>query len=62
LQQTLTSLDSESGRLWQMLASGTSLRQIASELKMSYDSAKRRRRKLLELLKGQLNPVADQSA
>jgi RNA polymerase sigma factor (sigma-70 family) len=62
LQQTLTSLDSESGRLWQMLASGTSLRQIATELKMSYDSAKRRRRKLLERLKGQLNPVADQSA
>jgi RNA polymerase sigma factor (sigma-70 family) len=62
LQQTLTSLDSDSGRLWQLLASGTSLRQIATELKMSYDSAKRRRRKLLERLKGQLNPAADQSA
>ncbi len=55
LQNTLSSLDAESGRLWQLLAEGTSLRQIAAGLNVSYDSVKRRRRKLIEQLKTQLN-------
>lgn len=58
LQQTLSGLDSESGRLWQLLAEGTSLRQIAATLDVSYDSIKRRRRKLIEQLKMQLNEAA----
>jgi RNA polymerase sigma factor (sigma-70 family) len=59
LQLTLSSLDSESCRLWQLLADGTSLRQIAASLDVSYDSIKRRRRKLIEQLKMQLNETAD---
>jgi RNA polymerase sigma factor (sigma-70 family) len=58
LHQTLSGLDSESGRLWQLLADGTSLRQIAATLDVSYDSIKRRRRKLIEQLKTQLNEAA----
>jgi RNA polymerase sigma factor (sigma-70 family) len=58
LHQTLSSLDNESGRLWQLLAEGTSLRQIAATLDVSYDSVKRRRRKLIDQLKNQLNEVA----
>lgn len=57
LQETLTCLDSESGRMWRLLAEGKSLRQIASQLGMSYDSAKRRRRKLIAQLRLQLNPA-----
>lgn len=60
LHQTLARLDGESGQLWHLLAEGTSLRQIAAELKISYDSVKRRRRKLIDQLKGQLNPSARQ--
>jgi len=62
LHQTLTGLDDESGRLWKMLADGSSLRQIAAELQVSYDSVKRRRRKLIERLKKQLNPLASGQA
>jgi RNA polymerase sigma factor (sigma-70 family) len=58
LQQTLSSLDSDSGRLWQLLAEGTSLRQIAATMDVSYDAIKRRRRKLIEQLKTQLNETA----
>lgn len=58
LQQTLSALDSESGRLWQLLADGTSLRQIAATLDVSYDAIKRRRRKLIDQLKNQLNEAA----
>jgi RNA polymerase sigma factor (sigma-70 family) len=58
LQQTLSDLDSESGRLWQLLADGTSLRQIAATLDVSYDAIKRRRRKLIEQLKIRLNEAA----
>jgi RNA polymerase sigma factor (sigma-70 family) len=56
LQQTLTGLDRQSGQLWRLLAEGMSLRQIAARLDLSYDSVKRRRRKLIEQLKMQLNP------
>jgi RNA polymerase sigma factor (sigma-70 family) len=60
LHQTLTNLDNDSGRLWQLLAEGTSLRQIAVTLDVSYDSVKRRRRKLIEQLKSRLNePASD---
>jgi RNA polymerase sigma factor (sigma-70 family) len=55
LHETLTCLDSESGRLWRLLAEGNSLRQIAAVIGVSYDSAKRRRRKLIEQLKLRLN-------
>jgi RNA polymerase sigma factor (sigma-70 family) len=58
LHRTLSSLDNESCRLWQLLAEGTSLRQIAVSLDVSYDSIKRRRRKLIEQLKTQLNEAA----
>ncbi len=56
LHETLKDLDSESGRIWRLLAEGESLRQIAAQLGVSYDSAKRRRRKLIEHLKLRLNP------
>ena len=55
LHETLTCLDSESGRMWQLLAEGNSLRQIAAQIGVSYDSAKRRRRKLIDELKLRLN-------
>lgn len=56
LRETLARLDSQSGRFWQLLAEGRSLRDIAVELGMSYDAAKRRRRKLIEHLRLRLNP------
>jgi RNA polymerase sigma factor (sigma-70 family) len=55
LHETLTCLDSESGRIWRLLAEGNSLRQIAVQIGVSYDSAKRRRRKLIDELKLRLN-------
>jgi RNA polymerase sigma factor (sigma-70 family) len=59
LRETLTCLDSESERLWRLLAEGNSLRTIAAEIGISYDSAKRRRRKLIEQLKLRLNPPTE---
>jgi RNA polymerase sigma factor (sigma-70 family) len=59
LHATLTSLDNESGRMWQLLSEGNNLRQIAANMGMSYDTAKRRRRKLIDHLKLQLNPVGE---
>ena len=61
-QATITGLDSESGRLWRLLADGNSLRQIAAELGISYDSAKRRRRKLIAQLRIRLNPASESVA
>jgi RNA polymerase sigma factor (sigma-70 family) len=55
LQATVTSLDPDTRRLWQLLADGISLRQIAEKLGISYDAAKRRRRKLIAELKSQLS-------
>jgi RNA polymerase sigma factor (sigma-70 family) len=58
LHQTLSGLDNDSGRLWERLAEGASLRQIAAELEVSYDTVKRRRRKLIQQLKMRLNQTA----
>ena len=55
LHQSLMSLDEESGRLWKLLANGSSMRQIAADLEISYDSVKRRRRKLINQLKDRLS-------
>jgi hypothetical protein len=41
--------------LWDLLAAGASLRRAAERLGLSYDAAKRRRRKLLAHLKCSLN-------
>jgi RNA polymerase sigma factor (sigma-70 family) len=51
LQTAVAALDQESQQIWQRLCEGMSLREIAAELGLSYDSAKRRRRKLLANLK-----------
>jgi len=59
LQETLRTLNTDSGRLWQLLANGSSLRDIAKQLGVSYDSAKRRRRKLIEQLKLRLKSSRD---
>jgi RNA polymerase sigma factor (sigma-70 family) len=59
LQSTLIGLDSESAGLWQLLAEGCNLREIAARMGTSYDAAKRRRRKLIEHLKLKLNPSRD---
>jgi RNA polymerase sigma factor (sigma-70 family) len=61
-QQTLDELNSESSRLWRLLADGHGLRQIAAELGISYDSTKRRRRKLIEQLRMRLNPSSESAA
>jgi len=58
-QLTLGNLDSESSRLWRLLADGHGLRQIAAEMGLSYDSIKRRRRKLIAQLRIQLNPSSE---
>jgi RNA polymerase sigma factor (sigma-70 family) len=58
LRETLTCLDSESKRMWRQLAEGNSLRTIAAELGISYDAAKRRRRKLIDHLKVRLTTSA----
>jgi RNA polymerase sigma factor (sigma-70 family) len=58
LHSTLTSLDHDSARLWHLLADGSNVRRIAEQLGISYDSAKRRRRKLIEQLKLRLNPAS----
>ena len=55
LQEKLRNLSEDSCYLWQLLSEGKSLRQIAELLGVSYDSAKRRRRKLIAELKLQLN-------
>jgi RNA polymerase sigma factor (sigma-70 family) len=62
LQETLSNLDADSARLWRLLAEGSSLRAIAAELEISYDSVKRRRRKLMDQLKKHLNPSDNQTA
>jgi RNA polymerase sigma factor (sigma-70 family) len=55
LQAALASLRPDAGQLWQLLADGQSLRQVAAELGLSYDAAKRRRRKLIAELKIRLS-------
>jgi RNA polymerase sigma factor (sigma-70 family) len=51
LQSAVAELDEECQQIWRRLCEGVNLREIAAELGMSYDSAKRRRRKLIEKLK-----------
>ncbi len=51
LQSAVAELDEECQQIWRRLCEGINLREIAAELGMSYDSAKRRRRKLIEKLK-----------
>ena len=55
LHAAIAQLDSESCRMWELLSEGNSLREIAEELVISYDAAKRRRRKLINLLKKRLS-------
>jgi RNA polymerase sigma factor (sigma-70 family) len=54
LLQQLAQLDGPARRLWDMLAEGVPLRKIAVVLNVSYDTAKRRRRKLLANLRSSL--------
>jgi RNA polymerase sigma factor (sigma-70 family) len=51
LQAAVAELDDECRQIWQRLCEGINLREIATELGLSYDAAKRRRRKLIEKLK-----------
>jgi RNA polymerase sigma factor (sigma-70 family) len=59
LQATLQNLSAESAQLWQLLSEGKSLKQTAKLLGVSYDSVKRRRRKLIVQLKLQLKSCGD---
>ena len=54
LQRALDRLDEEARSLWECLASGMRLRDIARQQGISYSQAKRRRRKLLVKLAAQL--------
>jgi len=54
LQRALDRLDEEARRLWERLASGMRLRDIARRQGISYPQAKRQRRKLLAKLVAQL--------
>jgi RNA polymerase sigma factor (sigma-70 family) len=51
LHQELDRLDGRARRMWDLLVSGKRLREIAAALDMSYDAAKRCRRKLITHLK-----------
>ena len=51
LQAAVAELDDEARQIWRRLCEGVSLREIATELGLSYDAAKRRRRKLIAKLK-----------
>ncbi len=54
LHQALQRLDPRSRRLWEGLVSGKPLRILASEMRVSYDTVKRRRQRLLTELTTQL--------
>jgi RNA polymerase sigma factor (sigma-70 family) len=60
LQSALNHLGEAACRLWDALASGMSLRDIAREQGLSYAQAKRRRRRLLANLVAQLRDERDQ--
>jgi RNA polymerase sigma factor (sigma-70 family) len=55
LDQALARLGKADRGLWDLLAVGTALRRAASALGLSYDAAKRRRRKLFARLRASLN-------
>jgi RNA polymerase sigma factor (sigma-70 family) len=57
LQAAVAELDEESQQIWQRLCEGNSLRETAAQLGLSYDAAKRRRRKLIATLKLHLRQV-----
>lgn len=59
LSETLMNLDSDSARLWQLMVNGNNLRQIAEELGVSYDVAKRRRCKLITDIKSRVVKFAE---
>jgi RNA polymerase sigma factor (sigma-70 family) len=59
LEQALTGLAERDRRLWEGLASGSGLRVLAQDLGMSYDCAKRQRRKLLAQLSARLRQGRD---
>jgi RNA polymerase sigma factor (sigma-70 family) len=54
LDLELERLGADDRELWDLLAAGTPLRQVAATLGISYDMSKRRRRNLLARLKGAL--------
>ena len=54
LERELERLDPPARRLWELMARGESLQRVAVALAISYDAAKRRRRKLLARLKSSL--------
>ncbi len=54
LHQALLTLDDQMQRLWQQLAAGASLQEIAQSWGASYDQVRRRRRKLLANLAARL--------
>jgi RNA polymerase sigma factor (sigma-70 family) len=55
LRQEVARLGEADRALWDRLAAGTPLRQVAAAIGISYDAAKRRRRKLLTRLKSSLS-------
>jgi RNA polymerase sigma factor (sigma-70 family) len=59
LHQALQALPERDRRLWEALASGKELRTLATELGISYDCAKRLRRKVLAQLTAQLRGGQD---
>ncbi len=59
LEQALQRLPASDRRLWEGLASGLGLRAVAQELGISYDAAKRQRRRLLAQLTAQLRDRPD---
>lgn len=64
LQLAVADLDEEGREIWRQLCDGNSLREIAAALGISYDAAKRRRRKLIGTLKLRLrggSPAAPES-
>ena len=62
LQEAVGGLDAEGREIWRLLCEGNSLREIASTLDISYDGAKRRRRKLIATLKLQLRQPSEPPA
>jgi RNA polymerase sigma factor (sigma-70 family) len=50
VEQRLQCLGQDDRRLWERLASGASLRTVARDLGLSYDAAKRARRRVLQAL------------
>jgi RNA polymerase sigma factor (sigma-70 family) len=61
LERALRRLDGDARSLWERLAAGTPLRAVARDLGLSYDAAKRARRRLLAALTDQL-PQAEKIA